>query len=132
MTYWQVRFVVIVVFSFPLIGCAGAPPPAAPGPTEVRITLAEFRIDASQNTFAPGKPYRFIVQNNGRLAHEWMIMPAGEADHMKALFEVKEDDLPPGATVTREYTFAQAGEFEFACRVPGHYQAGQMLRINVK
>jgi uncharacterized cupredoxin-like copper-binding protein len=38
----------------------------------------------------------------------------------------------PGTTVTREFTFTQAGDFEFAYRVPGHYEAGMLLPITVQ
>jgi uncharacterized cupredoxin-like copper-binding protein len=37
----------------------------------------------------------------------------------------------PGTTVTREFTFTQTGDFEFACHVSGHYEAGMLLPITV-
>ncbi|MGH2349717.1 MAG: hypothetical protein ACRDFT_09665 [bacterium] len=52
-----------------------------------------------------------------------------------ALAEIEEDDLPPGATKTLEYTFtkpAPAGQLEFACHVEGHYEAGMHEPIVVK
>jgi uncharacterized cupredoxin-like copper-binding protein len=59
-------------------------------------------------------------------------MPRGESDESQALVKVEEGDLSLGATVTREFTFAQASDFEFACHVPGHYEAGMLLPIMVQ
>jgi len=45
---------------------------------------------------------------------------------------VGEAELPPGTIVTREFTFTQTGDFEFACHVSGHYEAGMLLPITVQ
>ena len=36
-----------------------------------------------------------------------------------------------GKTMTLEFTFTEAGIFQFACHVPGHYAAGMALTIHV-
>lgn len=100
--------------------------------TEVQITLSEFAIESPQTSLATDTPYRFVIKNEGTIAHDWSIMPRGETDEGQALVQVDEDELPPGATVTREFTFTQAGDFEFACHVPGHYEAGMLLPITVQ
>ncbi len=51
-----------------------------------------------------------------------------------ALGMIEEDDMPAGATGTLDLTFtepAEAGKLEFACHVPGHYEAGMKLPITV-
>jgi uncharacterized cupredoxin-like copper-binding protein len=56
----------------------------------------------------------------------------GEIDESQVLIQADEEELPPGGTVTRELTFTHAGDFEFACPVPGHYEAGMLLPITVQ
>jgi uncharacterized cupredoxin-like copper-binding protein len=51
-----------------------------------------------------------------------------------ALAMIPADDLPPGATRTIEVTFtapAGTGAFELVCAVPGHYDAGMELPIQI-
>ena len=137
MQYTALRRVVLgivaVLASALLVGaCASAGGQASGGPTEVQITLSEFKIEASKTTFNTGTAYRFVIKNEGTIAHDWSIMPRGETDESQALVQVDESQLPPGASVTRESTFTQAGDFEFACHVPGHYEAGMLLPITVQ
>jgi uncharacterized cupredoxin-like copper-binding protein len=116
-----------------LVGaCGSASGQSNSNPTEVQLTLSEFKIDSPQTTFTTGTPYRFVIKNEGTISHDWAIMPRSETDESQALIKVDEDQLPPGATVTREFTFTQAGDFEFACHVPGHYEAGMLLPITVQ
>ena len=118
---------------------------------EIAITLGgaagEFTITAAQSTFRVGVPYRFAVTNAGHVPHELMViplmpmgqtpmmgqMPMAEMHHM-ALALIDEEDLPPGATQTLDITFtapAPAGTLELACYLPGHYEAGMRLPIEV-
>ncbi|OGO75843.1 MAG: hypothetical protein A3K41_06710 [Chloroflexi bacterium RIFOXYD12_FULL_57_15] len=112
----------------------------------VTITLTEFGVKSSVTDFKVGIPYRFNVTNNGSIAHEIMLMPpltedaigmgmdTGALDEM-ALAMIEADELTPGATKSFDYTFnetAPAGTLEFACHIPGHYEAGMNLPITVK
>ncbi len=57
-----------------------------------------------------------------------------EMSHEGVILEVKEDELPVGATVTVEVTFPdQAPEetLEFACHISGHYDAGMHSPITI-
>jgi uncharacterized cupredoxin-like copper-binding protein len=116
-----------------LVGaCGSAGGQSSGNPTEVQITLSEFKIESPQTTFTTGTPYRFVIKNEGTIPHNWSIMPRGETDESQALIKVGEYQLPPGATVTQEFTFTQTGDFEFACHLPGHYEAGMLLPITVQ
>ena len=110
--------------------------------TTVQVTETEFTIHSSLTTFTPGTAYHFVVTNQGKTAHEFMIMPKsewamngmpmGEMDHM-ALARI--ETIAPGETQTVDYTFPQsaAGSHpEFACYLPGHYEAGMKLGVIVK
>ena len=111
-------------------------------PEKVEVTLTEFGFESPVTTFKVGQPYQFVITNQGAVSHEFVIMrPLSEGEMVmpghgmeEAVVEVKEEQLPPGATVTVEYTFTQPmtpGDLEFACHVTGHYAAGMKMPITV-
>ncbi len=123
----------IAMVALTLAACAGSASGAAANTSApVQITLSEFKIDSSLTTFAMNTPYHFVIKNTGSAAHEWTIMPRGETDVSKALVKVGQDRLTPGTTVTQDFTFTKPGQYEFACHVPGHYEAGMKLEIVVQ
>jgi len=49
---------------------------------------------------------------------------------------MKHDDpnsvlVEPGKTAELTWTFSKAGALEFACNIPGHYQAGMVGKLTV-
>ena len=75
-----------------------------------------------------------------------MLTPTGmkEMDHdaMAAMehssqgHAMKHDDpnsvlVEPGKTAELTWTFSRAGSLEFACNIPGHYQAGMVGKVSV-
>jgi uncharacterized cupredoxin-like copper-binding protein len=108
------------------------PTPVAGAPVVVNVTATEFKFDSTLTTFQVGVPYRFVVKDTGAVAHDWWVLPRGEMDEEKALFGIDGDDLLSGATETRDYVFTQPGDYEFACHITGHYEAGMRLPITVK
>ena len=136
--------IVIGIFlsAFILAACGGAPASKSSG--EVQITVDEFKVTSSQTTFQTGVPYHFVIANKGTTPHEVLIMPPATAgmtaDQIQALKSsaldgITGDDLTAGATKTMDYTFTKAypaGSLEFACHLPGHYEAGMNLPIEVK
>lgn len=123
--------IVLAGAMFPLGGCIGAAEPASDAVREVTITMSEFHFSSSEEVFQPGVTYRFVLKNVGETPHEWAIVPRGAEDESELLFEVEEEDLPPGATVIREFTFPEAGEYDFACFMPGHYEGGMVRPVTV-
>lgn len=130
----------IVLAGAVLAALAGCGPQA---PETVEVTLTDFGIESSTSTFRVGQPYQFVITNEGTLNHEFVIMrPLTEGEMgmpghgmEEALVEVTEDELPPGATVTVEYTFTEpmsAGSVEFACHLSGHYEAGMRMPLTVE
>lgn len=136
------KLVVLLVVAVLVITACGAQSDS----NEVTITLTDFGIESSRDTFEVGVPYHFVVTNNGAINHEIMIMAPLTEDQMMmdmdmeqmdemALAMIEEDELTPGTTKTLDYTFtepASAGELEFVCHVEGHYEAGMRLPITVK
>ncbi|MGE5124274.1 MAG: hypothetical protein ACM3H7_07120 [Acidobacteriaceae bacterium] len=110
-------------------------------PIEVRIAAGDYYFKSSLTSFQQGVPYHFVVTNEGKVEHEFMLVePMPTSDDMeemdaKALAHIEEDDLQPGQTASLDYTFTQAypqGSLEFACHLLGHYEQGMVLAIDVK
>jgi uncharacterized cupredoxin-like copper-binding protein len=87
-----------------------------------------------------GETIRFAVRNTGKVMHEFVIGTKKEnAEHAALMlkFPNMEHDEPymahvaPGKTGYIVWTFNRPGEFEFACLIPGHYQAGMAGAIVV-
>ncbi|CAM3852306.1 cupredoxin domain-containing protein [Vreelandella rituensis] len=69
------------------------------------------------------------VIQGGKLNHDMMEMDMGNGHSMK------HDDpnsvlLEPGQSKEIVWTFSEKGNLEFACNVPGHYQAGMYGDMN--
>lgn len=81
----------------------------------------------------PGETIRFKINNMGELDHEFVLDTMdGIAEHkalMEKFPEMEHDDpnaisLASGETGEIIWTFSNTGTFEFACMIPGHYDAG--------
>ena len=88
-----------------------------------------------------GEQIRFVIRNVGELPHEFVL--ASTADNLKhaALMQkypdMEHDDpngktLQPKASSEILWRFTKRGEFEFACLIPGHREAGMTGKIVVK
>jgi uncharacterized cupredoxin-like copper-binding protein len=94
--------------------------------------MGEMSFETTDSVFTAGVPYRMVLRNEGQMPHEWAVVPRGDAEESRLVFEVEEGDLAPGATVIREFTFPEAGEYDFACYMPGHYEGGMVIPVRVR
>ncbi len=99
-----------------------------------------MRYTPSAITVKQGETVRFVVKNAGELMHETVIGTKAELDEhyelMKKFPEMEHDEphmvhLKPGETGEMFWQFTKAGEFYFACLIPGHYEAGMFGTIKV-
>lgn len=136
------RFFLILSF-LALAACAPVSAKTDPNtPITVKVTADEFSFKSSLTTFTVGQKYHFEVINNGQVPHEIMVIKPIQPGTMDmemmdgmSLAHITEEDLQPGTTKTVDYTFTKtdaAEKLEFACHVPGHYEAGMKLPIVVK
>ena len=107
------------------------------------ITLVmsdNMRFTPNALSFKQGETVRFVVKNQGKALHEMVIGTKKELDEHAALmlkFPTMEHDEPYMAHVAAGksqeliWTFNRAGNFEFACLIAGHYQAGMVGKITV-
>lgn len=107
----------------------------------IRIGMADsMRFSPDKVEVRQGETVRFVLTNTGKLVHELVIGTRKVLDeHAKLMmkFPDMEHDEPymahvsPGKTGEIIWTFNRAGEFDFACLIAGHYQAGMTGRIRV-
>lgn len=115
-------------------------------PSRVTRTIALGMSDAMRFTPAEiivkrGETVRFLVRNEGKLLHEMVLGTPEElkahAELMKKFPDMEHADanmvhVKPGASGEIVWQFTQAGEFQFACLLPGHYEAGMVGKLRVK
>jgi uncharacterized cupredoxin-like copper-binding protein len=100
----------------------------------------QMRFVPDHITVRAGETIRFIQSNDGNVMHEMVIGTREALDEHAALmkrFPEMEHDEPymahvaPGKKGEIVWTFNRAGTFEFACLIPGHYEAGMVGGIGV-
>ena len=88
-----------------------------------------------------GETIRFVVKNEGKLLHEMVLGNDQELEKHAALmrkFPEMEHDEPymvhvaPGRTGELIWTFDKSGQVEFACLIPGHFEAGMKGKVVAK
>ena len=107
----------------------------------VTLTMDDkMRFAPDTLSFKEGETVRFIVKNQGNLLHEMVIGTRAELDAHAAVMEkfpnMAHDEpymahVDPGKQGGLVWTFNRPGDFEFACLVAGHYQAGMKGTISV-
>jgi predicted lipoprotein with Yx(FWY)xxD motif/uncharacterized cupredoxin-like copper-binding protein len=121
---------------------AGAPSPmatpdmamATPAMSgDVEVTLLDGVVESSVVTFKVGETYTFNVMNSGALAHEFVIEKAGAIDEPLEADggEAEIEPFDAGTSQSIDFTFTEAGTYQFSCHVPGHYAAGMTITIHV-
>jgi uncharacterized cupredoxin-like copper-binding protein len=119
-------------------GIAGDPKKAT---RTVRITMADnMRFSPDMLTVTQGETIKFIISNHGKMRHEMVIGTLRELqDHaalMKKFPDMMHDEpymahVQPGKSEPIVWTFNKPGDFEFACLVAGHFEAGMAGKIKV-
>lgn len=129
----------------------GATPLASAGESrQIQITMDDmFRIHPDRIMVKAGETVDFVVRNEGKLQHEFVIGDEKELDehamemsNMKGMSsakstqkngeEVASVDVKPGKTAHLAYHFKKPGVLAFACLYPGHRESGMKGIVNVK
>lgn len=107
----------------------------------VEVSMGDtMRFTPSRLEFRLGETVRFVVRNTGRSLHEFVLGTRVEnerhAELMKRFPNMAHDEpymahVEAGGKGEIIWTFNRAGEFEFACLIAGHYDAGMFGRIRV-
>jgi uncharacterized cupredoxin-like copper-binding protein len=100
----------------------------------------DMRFTPDKIELTEGDTIKFVFRNHGKVLHEFVIGTREQLDEHAALmmkFPGMEHDEPymahvsPGKTGQIVWTFNRAGDFDFACLLPGHFQAGMVGKITV-
>ena len=136
---------------------ASSPKRASVAPEQTRFGIAGDAAKASrtvvvemsdQMRFSPealvvkrNETVRFVVRNRGTVMHEMVIgTPEELAEHAALMkrFPDMEHDAPhmahvrPGTAQEIVWQFNRAGEFNYACLIAGHFEAGMIGRVVVR
>ena len=124
----------------------------------IEVEMIDNRYDHVRINVRKGEIVRFVVHNRGQLVHEFNIgtreMHGAHQDEMLAMMQsgqmtptrmmhghggmMTHDDpnsvlLNPGETKELTWKFDRVVEgLEFACNVPGHYEAGMVGSIRIE
>jgi uncharacterized cupredoxin-like copper-binding protein len=107
----------------------------------IEITMTDaMRFSPDRIEVRQGDTVKFVVKNTGQQMHELVIGTKKDLDEHAAMMlkhPTMEHDEPymahvsPGKSGDLIWSFNRAGEFDFACLIPGHYQAGMVGKIVV-
>jgi uncharacterized cupredoxin-like copper-binding protein len=108
----------------------------------VRIEMSDaMRFVPNKIEVRKGETIRFVVKNSGQVVHEFVLgsarMLREHAVMMKKFPAMKHADpnqltVAPGTTAELVWQFPRPGAVEFACLVPGHFEAGMRGAIAVR
>jgi len=107
----------------------------------IEVTMLDtMRFMPAQITVKQGETVRLRVKNVGKVMHELVIGTKQEldvhAEMMKKHPNMEHDEpymahVSPGKSAEIIWNFNRAGDFDFACLLPGHYEAGMVGKITV-
>ena len=107
----------------------------------VEFTMTDnMRFTPDKLEVKQGQTIKLVLRNNGAVLHEFVLGTKRELDEHAALmvkFPTMEHSEPymahvaPGKSGEIIWTFNRAGDFDFACLIAGHYQAGMVGKVKV-
>jgi uncharacterized cupredoxin-like copper-binding protein len=107
----------------------------------IRVGMADsMHFTPGALTIKRGETLKFIVSNDGKIMHEMVIGTMKEltehAELMKKHPGMEHDEpymahVSPGKKEELVWQFTKAGEFYYACLIPGHLEAGMIRKIVV-
>lgn len=132
----------------------GEPGKASRADRTITITIGDSFYEPPSLTVKQGETVRFVLVNQGELLHEFNIgtaaMHAKHQEEMATMVDhgmltpTEYKDMPgmshddpnsvligPGQTAELVWEFSTDAKLDFACNVPGHYEAGMVGPIEI-
>jgi uncharacterized cupredoxin-like copper-binding protein len=124
----------------------GVPGDASDVTSTIRVTMMEaadgrMEFDPAMIVTRRGETLRIVLENAGASEHEFILGTPDElAEHAKMMRDMPEMSheepntirLQPGTSGEMVWKFGESSGIEFACLVPGHYEAGMRGKILVR
>ncbi len=108
----------------------------------IRVDMADtMRFTPAVITVKRGETVRLVATNKGQVLHEMVLGTAEElrkhAELMRKFPGMEHEEphmahVKPGASGQIVWQFSELGEFQFACLIPGHFEAGMVGRVVVR
>jgi uncharacterized cupredoxin-like copper-binding protein len=101
----------------------------------------DMRFDPSHIEVRRGETVRFVAHNKGKVMHEMVLGTMKDLKEHAALMKrfpaMEHEDahmahVAPGQTGEIIWRFNRAGRFNFACLIPGHFEAGMVGTVTVR
>ncbi len=117
----------------------------AHGMFEITLDAEEWRFEPSVVEVPVGHRVKLTLVNDGRVEHDVEVVGVptedielvGAAERRERLGGGNHDEgviaahAEPGTTATVFFTATEVGEYEFACTIPGHKEAGMVGKLLV-
>ena len=108
----------------------------------VRLDMSDaMRFTPSRLVVKRGETVRLVASNKGQVLHELVLGTPealkNHAEQMRRFPEMEHDEphmahVKPGKSGEIVWQFTRAGEFQFACLIPGHFEAGMVGSVTVQ
>jgi uncharacterized cupredoxin-like copper-binding protein len=113
----------------------------------IEITAVDLAFKPGSVTVQRGQTVKFVVTDRGKLTHAFVIGPElVQQEHDKEMLQMTPQQrqeemakspngllMQPGQTKTLVWTFdTPLDQLQYACHVPGHYQAGMRGTISIR
>lgn len=131
-------WLVAILASTLLAGCAGAPAPAG-ATTTLSIEMNEFSFSPASFSVPAGKQIKLQLKNSGSIQHDFIILKKGVVLPGKFDSDKQADDVYFHAVLdsgkSDSFTFTapdEPGEYQVICGIAGHFQAGMIASMTVE
>lgn len=108
----------------------------------IRVDMTDaMRFTPADITVKRGETVRLVAANKGKILHEMVLGTPEElnkhAEMMRKHPGMEHDEphmthVSPGKSGEIVWQFTQPGVFQFACLIPGHFEAGMVGKVTVK
>lgn len=108
----------------------------------IQIAMGDaFRFEPAEVSIQRGETIRFVITNHGQLLHEMVLGTADALKEHAALMrrfpnmehaDANMAHVRPGAQGEIIWQFNTPGVYQFACLIPGHYEAGMVGQVRVQ
>ena len=108
----------------------------------IHVTMTDkMRFSPRLIEVKEGETIRFVHRNDGRMMHEFVLGTKKDLDEHAAMMvkhpKMEHEEpymahVQPGKTEEIVWLFNRPGEFNYACLVAGHFEAGMVGKVTVK